>query len=164
MKEIPSIADVVAAKARLGSVPMAVFHSHFSYTWLASYVRLVEIEPAALTTLPVVLAHALWHDPSGPQYTPDVWLPSVALQPRSAGSIQKLIEHAVSDIQEAAVPDDVLLGRLSALRLIDVSSGFELQGTPGGPKPAAPRRDGPTYQMMWQSAGRFFFLEIHNES
>jgi hypothetical protein len=163
MEPLPRITDVLAAKASLGTVPMALAHSLFSYTWSASYVRLVELEAAVLTTMPVVLGHALWNDPSMPEYTPEEWLPNASLQARDVAAVRQLVEFAISDMEQSSSGEEVL-ARLHSLRFTDASAIYELKGTPGGPRPAAPRRYGPTYQIMWQSKGRFFFLEIHNES
>jgi hypothetical protein len=164
MEPLPRIADVLAAKPQVGKVPMALAHSFLSYTWSASYVRLVEFEPAVLTTIPVVLAHALWADPSMPEYTPEEWLPNVAFVEGGITKLREFVAHAISDLHQSSGGGDVLVEHLRSLDVADASAIYELAGTAGGPRPSAPRQYGPTYQTMWQSRGRFFFLEVHNES
>jgi len=163
MEPLPLVVDVLAAKPRVGTVPMAVANSFYSLTWSASYVRLVELAPAVLSTIPVVLAHALWADPSLPEYTPDEWLPNVYFAAGGVAKLQELLGHAISDLQQSSGGSQFLTRHLQSLDLSHVSSVYELEGTPGR-RPASPRQNGPTYQVMWQSSGSFFFLEVHNES
>ena len=163
MEPLPLIVDVLAAKSRVGTIPMAVANSFYSLTWSASYVRLVELAPAVLTTIPVVLAHALWADPSLPEYTPEEWLPNVSFAAGGVSTVRELLGHATSDLQQSSGGSEFIARHLQSLELSDVSAVYELEGTPGR-RPASPRRYGPTYQVMWQSRGSFFFLEVHNES
>ncbi len=159
----PLTADVLVAKCHVGMIPMAVANSFYALTWSLSYVRLIELSPAAITTIPVVLAHALWADPSLPEYKPEEWLPNVLFAASQVSTVRELVEHAVSDLRQSDAAGGFLMGHLESLPLSNVSSVFELVGVPGR-RPASPRRHGPTYQVMWQSRGSFFFLEVHNES
>lgn len=164
MAPSPQIGDVLEAKNRVGQIQLAVAHYLFSYSWAASYVRLVEIEAAVHTTLPVALAHALWNDPSSPDYAPEEWLPNITIQAKSITAVQQLIAHAISDFSQASDLDGALSARLHSLQVADAMEIYEIQSAPGAPRPAAPRQYGPTYQVMWQTRGRFYFLEVHNES
>jgi hypothetical protein len=91
-------------------------------------------------------------------------LPNVSFHRRDASSVRQLLDHAISDIEQAGGAEDVLCMRLRTISLREVGAVYELEGLPGGLRPAAPQQYGPTYQIMWQSSGRFFFLEVHNES
>lgn len=164
MESAPLVTDVLAAKERIRTLQVAVANSFFLWTWSASYVRLVEVAAAAMTTLPVVLAYALWNDPSDPEFSPDEWLPNISFERRDLSAVKQLVEHALSDIEEAGCGQEHLAQRLRGLTFREPCAIYELIGTPGGPRPAAPRRYGPTYQITWQTEGRFFFLEVHNES
>jgi hypothetical protein len=163
MELVPLVVDVLAAESRVGTVPMAVANSFYSLTWSASYVRLVELAPAVLSTIPVVLAHALWADPSLPEYTPDEWLPNVFFAAGGVAAVRELVERAISDLQQSSGGSQFLTRHLQSLDLSHASSVYELVSTPGR-RPASPRQYGPTYQVIWQSSGSFFFLEVHNES
>jgi hypothetical protein len=164
MNPFPQVTDVLAAKERIGTVQFALDCRFFLSTWSASYVRLIELVPAVHTTIPVALAHCLWNAPSLPDYGPEEWLPNVSFQSRDASAVRQLVEHALSDMEQSGEAGNVLAQRLRTISFVEVSGIYELEGEPGGPRPAAPRHYGPTHQVMWQSNGRFFFLEIHNES
>ena len=164
MKTLPRISDVLSAKARVNNLHVASSHNLSAWTWGASYVRLVELNPCGHAIIPEMLAAALWNDPSVPEYAPEEWLPNVSFRAADRTTIGELVSHAVSDIDQSDAAGDLLSYRLRSMDISDASAIFELVGQPGGSRPSTPRQRGPTYQVMWQSKGTFVFLEVHNES
>jgi hypothetical protein len=164
MLTAPQIKDVLEAKSIATATHFNVVINLFSTTWSASYVRLVELETDDIFSIPLLAAYALWNDPSIPEYPPEDWLLNTSLQPQNISVAREIVSNAISDLERSDDEEGMLLNRLRSLLEIDAENIFELVGIPGGPRPSAPRRFGPTHQVMWQTKCRYFFLEVHNES
>lgn len=164
MEGLPRIADVLTARERVGKVILIAERRWFRQTWQLSHVRLVELEPAEQVSLPEMLAHALWLDPTSPQYLPEAWLPNSRFERADSSKLQQALTDAITDIEKESDAEDPLARHLRTLPVEGNDAVLELAGIPGGPKPTRPHQWGPTLQIMWWHGARFHFLEIHNES
>lgn len=166
----PSPQAVLAAQSELSSVSFEIANDLYGATWLASHVRLVELLPDSGLSHALLLAHVLATNPVE-QHTVEEWLPHTTFRTATAHELAQLIAHAASEVQEA---DDRLnsilasaLARLSPPEDQPIFAIEALMDSEAGVRseaPSSPYLYGPTYQMFWANAGRFYFLEVHQES
>lgn len=156
--------DVLNARAELPRLSLDVSNDYFRSTWQASHVRLVELVPNSNATWAVLLAHALHRNPAD-GLALEQWLPNTTFQPGSTASLAQLIAHAVADMeQEDRWPNEALATALARLPVSDAQFIFSIEPGAHGQPPCRPYKYGPTQQVFWGKEGRFYFLEVHNES
>ncbi len=79
--------------------------------------------------------------------------------------LAQLIELAAADVEETEERlNRTLADALARLAPDAAQAIFAIEANPQKHRPARPYSYGPTYQMFWISAGRFYFLEVHLES
>lgn len=162
--------EVISNELNLfGSIPFYSCNELFGSTWLASHVLFVEIEPCnERISDELLLMHVLSRNPIYDVNISD-WAIGCFLVPGSQDSLQNLIDHALSDIEEGAREDHKMENSLlkMALESMDevgatdinhLSHEAETVTSTGG------YQYGPSYRVLWRSSGKFYFLEIHNES
>ncbi len=153
---------ILAATRQLPRLGLDVDNNLFRSTWLASHVRLVELVPSSDASLALLVAHALTRNPRA-DHLLHQWLPNTRFQPTDVDSLSALVTQAISDMKEEdRWPNDTLSFALEHLEL-DAEFVYKIEGIEGL-RPCSPYRYGPTYQVIWGKPGRFFFLQIHNES
>lgn len=167
---IQILLEVIAKELNLcGSVPFYSCNELFGSTWLASHVIFVEIEPCnERISNELLLIHALSRNSASDVNLSD-WISGCFLVPGNQNSLKSLISHALSDIDEGAREDHkmgnsllkIVLEGLDERHATDInhlSNEAEVVTSTGGHK------YGPSYRVLWRNSGKFYFLEIHNES
>jgi hypothetical protein len=137
-------------------------------TWLASHVRLVEIEPDSnLNSNVRLLAHVLLREQESKEL-PD-WLWNSHLVPSTHDVLSEWVKYALGDVEEGARSDPERANHQlkAALETLDFSGCTEIFCVSSDARKVlsvGAHQYGPTYMFIWRDLSRFRFLEIHNES
>lgn len=92
-------------------------------------------------------------------------MPDARFRAAARDELAQLIELAAADVEEAEERlNRTLADALARLAADAAQAIFAIEANPEKQRPARPYSYGPTYQMFWASAGRFYFLEVHLES
>ncbi|OPZ76008.1 MAG: hypothetical protein BWY79_01834 [Actinobacteria bacterium ADurb.Bin444] len=164
MSALLTVRQVLAAQSQLPQLSLEVANDLFRSTWLASHVRLVELMADTGVDLPLFLAYALTRNPAD-DFRVEEWLPNTEFRAVAPDDLDRLIAQALSDMHEEETrSNDVLADALVRLSTHGAQSIHEIEAKPDYRRPYSPYEYGPTYQMFWIDAGRFYFLEVHHES
>jgi hypothetical protein len=155
MKDHISSAEIATACLSFSSFFFDSCNDFYGRTWLCSHIRFVEIEPDRFVESSVLLALILSRSPPN-AISMEAWLPESNIQPITNDSLREKINHGLSDLKDSEDPNELLR---SSLHAVDTSSATDIHYFQSNAY-----RYGPTHQVFWRNQGRFFFLEIHNES
>jgi hypothetical protein len=155
--------DVLSAKRELLGLGLYGDNNLYQMTWGASHVRLTELAQSTNSTLALMVAHALTRHPVG-DVALEEWLPNVEFLRGSVESLTKLIHEAISDVAQGYTPNESLSSALTRLLPLNAEFMYEITPGPERKRPCVPFQYGPTSQMFWGVANRFYFLRVHNES
>ena len=162
MSALLTVRQVLAAQSQLPQLSLEVANDLFRSTWLASHVRLVELMADTGVDLPPFLAYALTRNPAD-DFRVEEWLPNTEFRAAApdVGPADRagLVRHA----RGGDAVNDVLADALVRLSTHGAQSIHEIEAKPDYRRPYSPYEYGPTYQMFWIDAGRYF-LEVHHES
>jgi hypothetical protein len=161
--------DVMRELNLRGGVSFYSCNQLFGSTWLASHVYFVEMEPGDhRISDELLLVHALSRHQEASRDV-NSWIGSCFLVPGSPDSLRALIAHALSDVSEGAREDhklvnSLLRGALEGANYQAATGIYHLSHDSEAITATAGYEYGPTYRAIWRSSGRFYLLEIHNES
>lgn len=155
MKDHISPAEIAKACQSFASVFFDTCNDFYGRTWLCSHIRFVELETDRFVESSVLLALILSRSPPN-AISMEAWLPESHIQPITNDSLREKINHGLSDLKGGEDINELLR---SALHAVDISSATDIHYFQ-----SSAYRYGPTHQVFWRNQGRFFFLEIHNES
>ncbi len=162
--DIPTAQQILAARSELFELSFEMANDFFGATWLASHVRLVELQPDIDINLPMLLAYVFTRNPAE-EYPIDEWLPNTVFIETDSDELAGMIAQAASDLGEAEDRfNEGLSAALERLTECDAKQVWKIEGVLGRPEPRLPYEYGLTHQLFWVGTGRFYYLEIHHES